>query len=141
MPDRVEQRSVILKFPKSRPGLDAMLRTALLRETWIASHIRSPFVTEAIEPPAERRSCIYGVLPDYAGETLIFHAGAVQGYRAMIAFLPGHRFGVVMLWNSESAAPSGLMPMLIDRYLGLPEVNWAGIDKSDTEDLAGGGAN
>jgi serine/threonine protein phosphatase PrpC len=68
--DKVEGRSVILKFPKSRPGLDEMLRTALLRETWIASHVRSPFVTEAIEPPVERRSCIYGVLPDYAGETL-----------------------------------------------------------------------
>jgi beta-lactamase class C len=78
---------------------------------------------------------------DYAGQTLIFHAGAVQGYRAMIAFLPKYRFGAVMLWNCESAAPSGLMPMLMDRYLGLPEVNWAGIDKTDTEDLAGGGAN
>ncbi|HVV96535.1 MAG TPA: serine hydrolase domain-containing protein [Rhodanobacteraceae bacterium] len=75
---------------------------------------------------------------DYAGQTLIFHAGAVQGYRAMIAFLPGHRFGVVMLWNSESAAPSGLMPMLIDRYLGLPEVNWAGVEGNASEDLAGG---
>jgi len=78
---------------------------------------------------------------DYAGQTLIFHAGAVQGYRAMIAFLPKYRFGAVMLWNCESAAPSGLMPMLIDRYLGLPEVNWAGIDKSDNEDLAGGSGN
>ncbi|HEY6984662.1 MAG TPA: serine hydrolase domain-containing protein [Rhodanobacteraceae bacterium] len=78
---------------------------------------------------------------DYAGQTLVFHAGAVQGYRAMIAFLPKYRFGAVMLWNCESAAPSGLMPMLIDRYLGLPEVNWAGIDNNENEDLAGGGAN
>jgi len=68
--DNVERRTVILKFPKSRPGLDEMLRTALLRETWIASHVRSPFVTEAIEPPAERRTCVYGVLPNYSGETL-----------------------------------------------------------------------
>jgi beta-lactamase class C len=78
---------------------------------------------------------------DYAGQTLVFHAGAVQGYRAMIAFLPQYKFGAVMLWNCESAAPSGLMPMLIDRYLGLPEVNWAGLDNGETEDLAGGGAN
>ena len=75
---------------------------------------------------------------DYAGATLVFHAGAVQGYRAMIAFLPKYRFGAVMLWNCESTIPSGLMPMLIDRYLGLPEVNWAGIDHGETEDLAGG---
>jgi len=68
--DDVEKRTVILKFPKSRPGLDDMLRTALLRETWIASHVRSPFVTEAIELPAERRSCVYGALPNYSGETL-----------------------------------------------------------------------
>jgi len=66
---------------------------------------------------------------DYAGQTLIFHAGAVQGYRAMIAFLPHQRFGVVMLWNCESATPGGLVPMLLDRYLGLPEVNWAGIER------------
>ena len=75
---------------------------------------------------------------DYAGQTLVFHAGAVQGYRAMIAFFPKYRFGAVMMWNCESPVPSGLMPMLLDRYLGLPEVNWAGIDRGDSEDLAGG---
>ena len=52
---------------------------------------------------------------------------AVQGYRAMIGFLPEQKFGVVMLWNCESATPSGLMPMLFDRYLGLPAVDWAGV--------------
>jgi beta-lactamase class C len=76
---------------------------------------------------------------DYAGETLIFHAGAVQGYRAMIAFLPKYRFGAAMLWNSESGLPAGLMPMLFDRYLGLPEVNWAGIDHDDTSEASGSG--
>ncbi len=65
---------------------------------------------------------------DYAGETLIFHAGAVRGYRSMIAFFPKSRFGAVILWNCESAIPSGLLPMLLDRYLGLPAVDWAGID-------------
>jgi beta-lactamase class C len=43
-----------------------------------------------------------------------------------------------MLWNCESAAPSGLMPMLIDRYLGLPEVNWAGVEGDTSDELAGG---
>lgn len=75
---------------------------------------------------------------DYAGTTLVFHAGAVQGYRAMIAFLPKYRFGAVMLWNCESSLPVGLMPMLLDRYLGLPEVNWAGIDSGSSVELSGG---
>jgi serine/threonine protein phosphatase PrpC len=68
--DLRQGRDVVLKFPKSRPGLDAHLRAALLREVWIAGHVRSPFVTESLDPPSERRSCLYGVLPYYQGETL-----------------------------------------------------------------------
>lgn len=68
--DRRSQRQVVLKFPKPRPGLDAVLRAALLREMWVASHVRSPFVTEALDPQIERRTCLYGVLPCYEGETL-----------------------------------------------------------------------
>ncbi len=69
---------------------------------------------------------------DYAGETLVFHAGYVKGYHSMIAFFPRTRFGTVMLWNCETALPSGLLPMLLDRYLGLPEVDWAGLDAPAT---------
>jgi beta-lactamase class C len=75
---------------------------------------------------------------DYAGTTLVYHAGAVKGYRALIAFLPDYRFGTVLLWNCESALPAGLLPMLLDRYLGLPEVNWAGIEPDDSADFTGG---
>jgi beta-lactamase class C len=65
---------------------------------------------------------------EYGGQTLVFHAGAVQGYRSMIAFFPKQKFGAVMLWNCECVVPGGLMPMLLDRYLGLPRVDWAGLD-------------
>lgn len=68
--DRRARRSVILKFPKPRPGLDAALRSALLREMWIAGHVRSPFVTEVLDAADERRTCLYAVLPYYEGETL-----------------------------------------------------------------------
>jgi len=75
---------------------------------------------------------------EYGGQTLVFHAGAVQGYRSMIAFFPKQKFGAVMLWNCECAMPGGLMPMLLDRYLGLQKVDWAGLDTSATEHTAGG---
>lgn len=78
---------------------------------------------------------------DYAGQTLVFHAGAVQGYRSMIAFLPQHRFGAVLLWNCECSLPGGLMPMLLDRYLGLPEVDWAGIETPKRSRLVAGGSH
>lgn len=61
---------------------------------------------------------------DYAGEPLVYHAGAVQGYRGMIGLLPQRDVGIVVLWNSESALPSGLMPTFLDRILGLPPETW-----------------
>jgi beta-lactamase class C len=75
---------------------------------------------------------------EYAGERLVFHAGAVQGYRAMIGFLPDRNVGIVMLWNCESAAPAGLMPMFFDRYLGLPSVDWAGVGSAQVTTRSGG---
>ena len=67
---------------------------------------------------------------DYSGRNLVFHAGAVQGYRAMLGMFPGSRFGVVVLWNCETAAASGLMPAVLDRYLGLPSRDWTGLEKA-----------
>lgn len=78
---------------------------------------------------------------DYAGEPMVFHAGAVQGYRGVIAFLPQRRFGLVMLWNCETSVPTGLLPMAFDRYLGLPQVDWAGVELLDRSRMAAGGAS
>jgi beta-lactamase class C len=66
----------------------------------------------------------------YGGETLIYHAGAVEGYRTMIGFFPKYHAGVVTLWNAGVPTPSGLMPMVFDSLLGLPHVDWAGLEKS-----------
>jgi len=65
---------------------------------------------------------------DYEGETMIFHAGAVEGYRTMIGFLPKYHVGMVMMWNSADPLPAGLLPMVFDSLLGLPHVDWAGIE-------------
>ncbi|MCB4824375.1 bifunctional protein-serine/threonine kinase/phosphatase [Roseicella aerolata] len=65
-----EGRAVVLKFPKPGAAAEASFRQAHLRESWIAARIRSPFLGEMLEPPPERQSCLYAVLPDYGGETL-----------------------------------------------------------------------
>ncbi|HZP67870.1 MAG TPA: serine hydrolase domain-containing protein [Rudaea sp.] len=109
--------------------------------------------TPLVETPTERRAtpwrsarlsdASYALgwrVYDYGGETLVFHAGAVQGYRAMIAFFPKYRFGAVMLWNCECSLPSGLMPMLLDRYLGLEQVDWAGLETPKHGQLVAGGS-
>ncbi len=67
---------------------------------------------------------------DYAGERLAFHAGAVQGYRTMMGILPDKRFGIVLMWNCESVAPSGLLATALDEALGLPSRDWTGLDQA-----------
>lgn len=66
---------------------------------------------------------------DYAGHTMVFHAGAVQGYRAMVALLPDQSFGVAVLWNSNSGVPGGLLPRIVDRQLQLDGPDWLELNK------------
>ena len=61
---------------------------------------------------------------NYSGHDVVFHGGAVQGYRGAMALLPGKDLGVVLLWNSESALPSGLLPTILDSALGLTDGEW-----------------
>ena len=65
---------------------------------------------------------------NYSGYPMIFHGGAVRGFRGLIAFLPDQDIGIVVLWNSESTMPTGLMPTFFDTALGLPSRNWLGLE-------------
>ena len=61
---------------------------------------------------------------NYAGHDVVFHGGAVQGYRGAMALLPDSDLGIAILWNSESALPSGLLPTILDSALGLTGGQW-----------------
>ena len=63
---------------------------------------------------------------DYGGHQVVFHGGAVQGYRGLVALVPGRDFGVAIMWNSDSSLPSGLLPTVLDRAIGLPAQQWLG---------------
>ncbi len=66
---------------------------------------------------------------DYGGHHLVYHAGAVQGYRAVMGLLPEHDFGIVIVWNSESGVPGALLATALDQYLKLPSEDWLQLDK------------
>ncbi|MFP7722123.1 serine hydrolase domain-containing protein [Lysobacter sp. A3-1-A15] len=66
---------------------------------------------------------------DYAGHQLVYHGGAVQGYRGAIAMLPERDFGVAVLWNGESALPAGLLPSILDKAIGMSSGGrWLDVD-------------
>ncbi|WP_374554978.1 serine hydrolase domain-containing protein [Thermomonas sp.] len=71
---------------------------------------------------------------DYAGHQVVFHGGAVQGYRGAMALLPEQDLGVVILWNSESGLPSGLLPTILDSALGLQGGQWLDDDTLDASE-------
>ncbi len=68
--DTVNKREVIVKFPHPRVLAEAAYRNAFVREAWVASQVRSPYVSEVIELPAGRQTRLYSVMPYYDGETL-----------------------------------------------------------------------
>jgi beta-lactamase class C len=66
---------------------------------------------------------------DYSGHDMVFHAGAVQGYRAILGVLPNEDFGLAIVWNGEAALPVGLFPTLMDQRLGLHAHDWLELAK------------
>ncbi|MFC5324209.1 bifunctional protein-serine/threonine kinase/phosphatase [Bradyrhizobium oligotrophicum] len=68
--DMTDQRSVVLKFPKPLEGADRPMREAFLRELWIGSHVRSPYVGETLQLKALRQTRLYLATPFYDGVTL-----------------------------------------------------------------------
>ena len=68
--DQLKQRRVVVKFPKPVADAEGALRAAFLREAWIASRVRSPFVGDVLELSPNRQTGLYAVMPFYEGETL-----------------------------------------------------------------------
>jgi serine/threonine protein phosphatase PrpC len=68
--DEPGNRAVVVKFPKPNTEPEAVFRKTFMRETWVATKVRSPFVGKTLEIPEDRRSGVYVVMPFYDGETL-----------------------------------------------------------------------
>lgn len=68
--DTLEKREVILKFAHPRITTEENYRRAFVREAWVAAQVRNPWVTEVIELPPGRQTCLYSVMPFYSGENL-----------------------------------------------------------------------
>jgi beta-lactamase class C len=79
----------------------------------------------------------YGIgwrIYDNAGHRVVFHGGAVQGYRGVVAMVPERDFGIAILWNSESSLPSGLLPTILDSAIGLTPGHWLD-DETESQTL------
>lgn len=103
----------------------------------LSAEMRAAIHAPRVITPAEKRRlrqmprvrrADYGLgwrIYDYAGETVVTHAGSVEGYSAQIAILPDLDVGLVILTNSRSNAFWSILPTFLDIELGY-----------DTEKLA-----
>jgi len=62
----------------------------------------------------------------YRGRTRVHHGGNIDGFSAMVTFLPSEKLGIVALANKDgSALPEIVCRVAIDRMLDLPPIDWS----------------
>jgi serine/threonine protein phosphatase PrpC len=68
--NEVDGGTVVLKFPKPQVAAVSIFHAAFVREAWVGTRVASPWVAHVIELPPGRQTCLYTVMPLYAGELL-----------------------------------------------------------------------
>ena len=64
-------------------------------------------------------------LTSYRGHYLVHHGGNIDGFSALVTFMPQDNIGMVILTNQNgSVVPSMLSYNVYDRLLGLDQVEW-----------------
>ncbi|EFH85793.1 serine hydrolase [Ktedonobacter racemifer] len=72
------------------------------------------------------------LITSYRGHTLLEHSGGIDGFSALVSFLPDDNIGIVTLTNLDGQfAPQAVHYMLFDRLLGLDERPWNDRFKQD----------
>lgn len=118
-----------LQFQLNDGAIDgrSLIPSEALRET------RMPHTPIRLEGPGKEANPVTNlqayalgwVVQDYRGELLVSHGGALNGYRANVAMLPGTKSGVVILSNlGRSVAVTALRNTLLDALLSEGDLNW-----------------
>jgi CubicO group peptidase (beta-lactamase class C family) len=82
----------------------------------------------------EQPYLLYGLgwfVQPWRGRHLIQHGGNIDGFTALVSFLPREKLGLVILTNLDnSLLPYAVAFHTYDRLLGLPEKDWDGLFKA-----------
>jgi hypothetical protein len=82
----------------------------------------------APSPDKELGDLSYGMgffVTSYRGHKFVHHGGNIDGFSALVAFLPQDNIGLVILTNQNgSALPAVVAYNVWDRLLGLDQIDW-----------------
>ncbi|RYG82775.1 bifunctional protein-serine/threonine kinase/phosphatase, partial [bacterium] len=103
--DEARGTEVVLKFPRPRVASAAIFHLAFVREAWVATHLRSPWIAEVLPLAEGRQTQLYCAMPFYRGETLearltrepplSLAEGSAIAARLVRALASLHRAGVI----------------------------------------------
>lgn len=119
---------VRLQLGQGEFGGARVVSAANIREMH-APHTIIPIDTagERLYPETHFRS--YGLgwfLEDYRGRKLVHHGGNIDGMSALVAMMPEHDVGIVILTNmNASGLPATLMRRIFDLYIDGPGRDWS----------------
>ena len=110
------------------PGGGKLYSEAVAAEMW------KPVIPMPIDPArpgmelTQPRFSSYALgwdVQDYRGAKIVWHGGAVLGFKTAVVLIPEKNVGFAIEINSEEGELiRGLMFELIDHYLGLPREDW-----------------
>lgn len=110
------------------PGGQRVFSAAARAQMWKATMAMPASTMPAELKPLESRFSDYGLgwdIVDYRGHRIIWHGGAVLGFKTAVVVLPEQQVGFAITINSEDGEiVRGLMYELIDHYLGLQANDW-----------------
>lgn len=66
------------------------------------------------------------IITSYRGHTVLHHGGNIDGFSAMVSFMPRDNMGLVILTNlNGNLLPYAVMFNIYDRLLGLEQLPWS----------------
>ena len=123
-------RWVLLQLNKGKAEGKQVISEKSLKEIHSPQMVVQEGAFRALENFPEMAQTTYGMgwfLTSYRGHPWIHHGGAIDGFKALVTFLPRDGIGVVVLTNlGGTSVPDMIALNVYDRLLGLDQVAWSG---------------
>ncbi|MEA4963056.1 serine hydrolase [Lutispora sp.] len=128
---------LLLQLGKGNFNGEQLVSEAKLAQMHTAQMIGTPYLWKL----DEIEFASYGLcwfVDMYRGHKMVSHGGNTKGFSSLVTLLPEKNFGIIMLSNMDTSFSIYVMTYtILDRILGLEEINWSPKIKTEVDKLFG----